>query len=420
MRKYVDESHVSSADSKKNVLDYLMRDVNSANAESNILVIGLSYVSNGPHTHNRKAFNLKLKKNAQNKYSSRLSFDMTPLAQGEYTFCIEYFPPKMVGVLVNVVSSSLNITGQSTKVFPTYTRSIIHVHKWSVVPPVVIDVDLRCDGTASDVAYLIIYGIQGSQSDVSSDVYDSVYVIESNRMVMETDLDLNGNRILNDNISPYTKNISYRKVFEQFVDLTDPSAFNLIGESAKIYINKIDQDLVINKTDISSYDPAIKGFNVHGSHLQLQKTFNQDDNFTLFISFKHDSELESYSDSFIGFGDSSSTLKFVKYYVDNNSYSLLVSNTVIYSERLIAGHADKAMFLWIVKNGNNFHFKLSAHTGNIFITLQYKPAFQANKFWINLKFVINKIGFSDKAYDIGSIGYGRIFLQEKQNGVSAV
>ena len=45
-------------------------------------------------------------------------------------------------------------------------------------------------------AYLIIYGIKGNHLDDPADVYDSPFIFENNKMVMETDLDLNGHQII--------------------------------------------------------------------------------------------------------------------------------------------------------------------------------------------------------------------------------
>lgn len=124
-----------------------MRDINGSTAEHDIIIVGISDYQDSPHTSNKKAYNLKLTKNPQNKYSSRIGFNMSSISEGEYTIVIEFFPPSMTNVSVNMVSTSLNIARQSTKEFPSYTRSIIHMHKWSVVPPVSIDIDLKCDGS---------------------------------------------------------------------------------------------------------------------------------------------------------------------------------------------------------------------------------------------------------------------------------
>ena len=66
-------------------------------------------------------------------------------------------------------------------------------------PPEYIYIDLKCQGTASSGAqgtgYLFVYGIKGSQNDVDSAVYDTVYAVENGKMVMQTDIDMNGYKI---------------------------------------------------------------------------------------------------------------------------------------------------------------------------------------------------------------------------------
>ena len=42
---------------------------------------------------------------------------------------------------------------------------------------------------------MIVYGVKGSQSNVDSDVYDTAYVVENGKMVMQTDLSLNGYKL---------------------------------------------------------------------------------------------------------------------------------------------------------------------------------------------------------------------------------
>ena len=124
--------------------------------------------------------------------------------RGEFTLCIEFFPAKMTGVSVNVVSTSLNVGKQTTKKLPNYSRSIVHLHKWRISPPEYIYLDLKWQGTTQDLskegAKLIVYGIAGSHDDVPSDVFDAPFVFEGRKMVMETDLDLNGHKILKSNL----------------------------------------------------------------------------------------------------------------------------------------------------------------------------------------------------------------------------
>ena len=125
-----------------------VRNVNNANAK---LLLSLSQsldkkikeshiddikdFSDSPHDVNKKAYLFEMGKGSQNRYSSRLGFNMFKLQDGEYTLAIEFFPPTMDEVSVSVVSASLNIGQQSTKLFPEYSRSIVYLHKYDLTPP---------------------------------------------------------------------------------------------------------------------------------------------------------------------------------------------------------------------------------------------------------------------------------------------
>jgi len=123
------------------------------------------------------------------------------LPEGEFTLVIEFFPALMDQVTVSVVSTSLNIGRQSTKLFSKYRRSIIHLHKYDVTPPEYIFVDLRCQGIANSPfqgrGHLVIYGIEGKQSDVSSDVFDELYYLENKKTNMIVPIDMNNKKITN-------------------------------------------------------------------------------------------------------------------------------------------------------------------------------------------------------------------------------
>ena len=195
----IKESHITSSTNKKDVFRYLMENADESSSENNIIVDGIVDFSGSPHNVNKKAYKFKMGKDAQNEYSSRIGFNMFKLPEGEYTLAIEFFPPSTTNLSVSVVSTSLNIGQQSTKLFVNYSRSIVHLHKWSITPPEYIYIDMHCQGTASSstqgVGYLIVYGVKGSQSNVDSDVYDTAYVVENGKMVMQTDLSLNGYKL---------------------------------------------------------------------------------------------------------------------------------------------------------------------------------------------------------------------------------
>jgi len=58
---------------------------------------------------------------------------------------------------------------------------------------------MECQGTENSPAQgsgpLIVYGIEGKQNDVGSDVFDTLYVLEKGEMVMQTALDMNNHHV---------------------------------------------------------------------------------------------------------------------------------------------------------------------------------------------------------------------------------
>ena len=202
-KDFVEKSHVSQSGLQKNVFLYQMTDVNESSSESNITVTGIKDFPNTPHTLFKKAYHFTIGKNAQNEYNARIGCNFNPVPTGAYTYVVEYFPPFMIDVSVDCRSTPLNVNKQIFKKFPTYVKNIVQIHKWQMATPDYLMIDLKSKGgeatpTRGD-GRLIVYGITGTHNDVSSSVLDTPYVVENGKMVMETDLDLNGKSLLNYN-----------------------------------------------------------------------------------------------------------------------------------------------------------------------------------------------------------------------------
>ena len=210
-KDFVEKSHVSQSGLQKNVFLYQMTDVNESSSESNITVTGIKDFANTPHTLFKKAYHFTIGKNAQNEYNARIGFNFNPVPTGAYTYVVEYFPPFMIDVSVDCRSTPLNVNKQIFKKFPTYVKNIVQIHKWQMATPDYLMIDLKSKGgeatpTRGD-GRLIVYGITGTHNDVSSSVLDTPYVVENGKMVMETDLDMNGKRLLN--YTPKSKTVIF-------------------------------------------------------------------------------------------------------------------------------------------------------------------------------------------------------------------
>ena len=229
-KDFVEKSHVSQSGLPKNVFLYQMTDVNESSSESNITVTGIKDFANTPHTLFKKAYHFTIGKNAQNEYNARIGFNFNPVFTGAYTYVVEYFPPFMIDVSVDCRSTPLNVNKQIFKKFPTYVKNIVQIHKWQMATPDYLMIDLKSKGgpatpTRGD-GRLIVYGITGTHNDVSSSVLDTPYVVENGKMVMETDLDLNGKRLLNYN--PKSKAVifgKYNKTTSDYFTINDSDTF---------------------------------------------------------------------------------------------------------------------------------------------------------------------------------------------------
>ena len=194
-KHYVDQSHLSQSGIQKNEFLYLMQDVNESSSESNITVSGILKFPQTPHTLNKKAYKFTMRKDAQDKYASRLGFNLYQLPAGAYTFVVEFFHPTLTNPSIDCLSTAINVNHQTMKNFPTYCKNIVQLHKWKISPPEYLMVDIKCDGTAispvNGVGWMIVYGISGTHNDVPSAVFDRPYVIRNNSILMEIPLDMN-------------------------------------------------------------------------------------------------------------------------------------------------------------------------------------------------------------------------------------
>ena len=196
----IHESQIINSGQKKDAFRYLMENDDESSSESNIQVLGIVDFSNSPHQINKKAYQLKLlfQKSSPNQYQSRLGFNLFKLPVGYYTLVVEWFPPEMSELSVAVQGTTISISNYATKTFENYTKTVINFHRWGSSPPQFIYLDLQ--GTVTfpsllTIGHLIVYGVKETISNVDPSVYDTAFAIENGKMVMETDLSLNGHHL---------------------------------------------------------------------------------------------------------------------------------------------------------------------------------------------------------------------------------
>ena len=196
----IHESQIINSGQKKDAFRYLMENDDESSSELNIQVLGIVDFSKSPHQINKKAYQLRLlfQKGSPNQYQSRLGFNLYKLPVGYYTFVVEWFPPEMSELSVAVQGTTISISNYATKTFENYTKTVVNFHRWGSSTPQFIYLDLQGSVTFPSlltIGHLIVYGVKETISNVDPSVYDTAFAIENGKMVMETDLSLNGHNL---------------------------------------------------------------------------------------------------------------------------------------------------------------------------------------------------------------------------------
>ena len=210
MKKYVGSSTITTGHAhKKNDLGFLTQRV-GVSAVNNISSVTVEDFTSNLHNVNKKAYTFNIIKARDNSFNSRLKLNKTPLKEGEYTICFEFFYPKnkndqnwFLNPLNKLASSTITY---HTKHFathnPPYIRIIFNTYKLKDKNDDTIYFDIlnpSYDGSApSEKAALIIYGVKGYQSDIDGIIYDDVFFLDSDGdFTLQTNLDMNGFEIKN-------------------------------------------------------------------------------------------------------------------------------------------------------------------------------------------------------------------------------
>ena len=164
-----------------------MKDQDESSSENNINVTGIVDFSASPHQVNRTTYEFTLIKDTggSNDYRSRIGFNLFKLPLGYYTFIVEYFPPEMTNVSVTAQGTTISITSEATKTFGNYVKTLVKFHNFTKRKLDYIFINLHGKTTSSTTGHLIVYGVSGYVSSVDPKVYDTAFVVENGKMVME-------------------------------------------------------------------------------------------------------------------------------------------------------------------------------------------------------------------------------------------
>ena len=481
MKKYVGSNSISAGHShKKNALAYLERG-SGVTAVNNVTSVTFEDFTSNLHSVNKKAYTFNLVRTGVNSFNSRLALNKMPLPEGEYTICVEFFIPKVdTNWFISASTPNpVDTLNYHTKHFnshnPKYSRTIINTRKYKDNDNTIyLDISNSSYSGSSPLekAALIIYGAKGYQTDVDGTVYDQAFVIEDGDFTLQTDLDLNGFSLknydrgykiendeinfeksidMNDNLIIGVKNADrdtaavnlkqatnllngkssilqkqinlkqnksyYETIFEYFFDLQDPDSFDM-KNSYGSNIESVGGKLMLKNT-VSLSDFDIKdGFSINGSHIQLDEIIDQNDEFTLFVSFLHDDSLTG-QDYFIALGNNSNpnnTIHFKPYVIMRNDKFMIRTPTrgLSYEESILSAYRNKHLFLWFCMRGK-FYKAIICQGGHINETI-VPERFQTNRIVINLPYKVQRIGYSNNFYDLYEKEFHKISFLEKAAG----
>ena len=141
--------------------------------------------------------------------------------------------------------------------------------------------------------------------------------------------------------------------------------------------------------------------------------------YTIFISFKHDTQYKDATKNLVGFGGVTGSGGYVysdpRYSINNQKLIIDNQNDNDHTLSVLSQYQNKNLFMWIMKNGNNVRYGLvngayldknnnarNVTSRNIIIELPYK---------------IKRIGISTNAYSFSSKEFNKICFLEKGEGV---
>ena len=217
----------------------------------------------------------------------------------------------------------------------------------------------------------------------------------------------------------------YQEIFETFFDITDANSFivdDTFGAEVK-YVecqNKngfIVTEYMKDDFDLSLFDKNA-GTVLNGAVISLKETISTN-KYTIFISFKHDTQYKDATKNLVGFGGITPNKKFTysdpRYSINNQKLIIDNQNENNHTLSVLSQYQNKNLFMWIMKNGNNVRYGLvngaylDKNTNATIVT--------SRNIIIELPYKIKRIGISTNAYSFSSKEFNKICFLEKGEGV---
>ena len=453
METHVGNSHITSSD-KSNVFSYVMNNPTlHLTGEDDITLGETKHLNTSPHMLSKTVVDGKLLlDSSKGYYSSRIGVNLYPLPNTNYRMAFELIWTDnnidKKEVSLNGLSSIETIHNVSQRVFNDYVRLIIQFNKNQNIGNNYVYIDIVMKMKAGKLypsqldVYFICYGIYDSQSDVPTYVYDAIFNIDRNKIKMNGEIDMDDNAIIGIKESVYDssavnykqlvaycltlenklksliniKKNYYGQVFLYFFDCLDSDQYNVNKTSSGAFIDKINDKLIIKNT-INLNDADIKnGLSLYGSHIILDETYNQDSDFTIMITFKHDTS--NTRDNMIGFGSvNGNKILMIPPFAKVKADDFYLNETAQkdHSATILSSYRNKQLMLWFAKSNDFYEINLCNNGGLISESIS-ASRFTSNKIIIALDYKIQRIGFSPIYHAANDAEFHKILFMEKSRG----
>ena len=409
-----------------------------------------------PHQINKNVVDMKLLLDQLGKgyYSSRVGVNLFSLVNSNYTLCFELLwsdgniDPGTV--YVNGVSSIETIYNTSKKIFESqkYVRLICQFNKSQnignnyLMIDIVMKMKYGAPYTPNLQTYVVIYGVTGYQSDVQPNIYDSFMNFENDEINFEKSIDMNDNLIIGvknadrdkgavnlkqvtdllnnrflaliSQINTKQNKSNYQLIFEYYFDLMDPNSFDM-GNTYGSNIESVGSTLILqNKISLSDYNQNT-GFSLEGSYIKLDTNLSQNTDYTIFVSFQHDTKFLHPSNK-IGLKSLNSGIDIPHIIIMPRHFIFTYGDVKTnINVNILSDYHNKNLMLWFCKHNDTYKAILcqGGHRNKTITSFSY----QANEIYIDLPYKIYRLGFSTNFYDIYDKEFHHISFLEKANGV---
>ena len=318
-------------------------------------------------------------------YSTRTGIDLKPIDLGEYTLVFEmYFNETKIDkneVIVNAVSTPLNISRRSTNQFSNHSRTIINFHKYSNIGIIDLDIDITIKnkgGISYDpttTIYVIVYGVEGHQNDVDPRIWDRVYYIENNTIKFEAPIDMVNKEIINVADGVADSDAINLKQLKAEIDKvkTDDTNDHALSLALYNYIMKNGTKVGILKDLYFTDSRETKTSNSYLSNFNKHLDSSNRNNFTFYYVFKHNTTSGSGNEMRIAmqWGKTDKfphiSKSFIHLFIHVTSSRIIISISPFVSPSLISSinipnnALGKQIWFWIWTQGTTFHLITSGN-----------------------------------------------------------